>query len=282
MNTKNLNKGIYALLVAVATMIGITINGSCSADEDFWGFDEEYTSTENTRSEVKDMSEYLTLSSKNIKEWTQKDYLNFGIAADRMGVSFVNGKYVFKALRGKDINVSDSLIDVVKDLFGYTNTILNANMSNSNIPREKIRSPEMIYLLPNCVPMAVSKMEDSTRVPPYEAIEAACDARFIGWRENGGVPTEEVEGFVKIYTRVDTYDHLGFCTSDTTKLYHCVMQINRSPNNHAVNAIECVKIGNSKTVFYYDYSTSGLPTGKPGTISEGELYEIYRLKNPKI
>ena len=28
-------KGMYALLVAVATMIGITIYGSCSADEDY-------------------------------------------------------------------------------------------------------------------------------------------------------------------------------------------------------------------------------------------------------
>ena len=34
---KRLNKlkGMYALLVAVAAMIGITICGSCSADEDY-------------------------------------------------------------------------------------------------------------------------------------------------------------------------------------------------------------------------------------------------------
>lgn len=34
----NKTNGMYALLIAVATMIGITIYGSCSADEDYDGF----------------------------------------------------------------------------------------------------------------------------------------------------------------------------------------------------------------------------------------------------
>ena len=34
----NKTNGMYALLIAVAAMIGITIYGSCSADEDYDGY----------------------------------------------------------------------------------------------------------------------------------------------------------------------------------------------------------------------------------------------------
>ena len=38
MKRLNKQKGMYALLIAVAAMIGITIYGSCSADEDYDGY----------------------------------------------------------------------------------------------------------------------------------------------------------------------------------------------------------------------------------------------------
>lgn len=38
MKRLNRQKGMYALLIAVAACIGITINGSCSADEDYDGY----------------------------------------------------------------------------------------------------------------------------------------------------------------------------------------------------------------------------------------------------
>ena len=100
---------MYALLIAVAAMIGITIFGSCSADGDFWGFDNEYASSENTRSEVKDMSEYLTLSSYDFTKWTDEDYAIIGKAIERMNITLKNERYVPLMSSAKAINVSDSL-----------------------------------------------------------------------------------------------------------------------------------------------------------------------------
>ncbi|MBR6892794.1 MAG: hypothetical protein IKN15_06110 [Bacteroidaceae bacterium] len=60
-------KGMYALLVAVAVMIGITIYGSCSADEEFDGYspqDELYTLADRTtRSEMEgpEVSQFPTV-----------------------------------------------------------------------------------------------------------------------------------------------------------------------------------------------------------------------------
>lgn len=45
MKTKNLNKGMYALLVAVVAMIGITMYGSCSADGDYDYYSSQELST---------------------------------------------------------------------------------------------------------------------------------------------------------------------------------------------------------------------------------------------
>ena len=60
-------KGMYALLVAVAVMIGITIYGSCSADEEVDGYspqDELYTLADRTtRSEMEgpEVSQFPTV-----------------------------------------------------------------------------------------------------------------------------------------------------------------------------------------------------------------------------
>ena len=89
MNNNNRLKGMYALLVAVAAMIGITIYGSCSADEDFWGFDNEYASSENTRSEVKEASGYLKLSTYDFTKWTYEDHVIIQEALTRMRSSKV-------------------------------------------------------------------------------------------------------------------------------------------------------------------------------------------------
>ena len=81
----NKTKSIYALLIAVAAMIGVTIYGSCSADEDFWGFDEETISNKNTRADMD--YDFLDIECSDINCLTIKDFAIIGEARNRLTVS---------------------------------------------------------------------------------------------------------------------------------------------------------------------------------------------------
>jgi hypothetical protein len=147
MNNNNRFKGMYALLVAVAAMIGVTIYGSCSADEDFWGFDDEYTSTENTRSEVKDMSGYLKLSTYDPFKWTYEDNVIVQKALNRMTLKHEGTKVIVKDKNGSDLNMSEELYNLIKDGFGDGYEVMQENHSGQsnkkkNISRRKTRDPE--------------------------------------------------------------------------------------------------------------------------------------------
>ena len=140
---KKLNKfkGMYALLVAVAACIGITIYGSCSADEDFWGFDEEYISTENTRAEKMDMSEYLTLSTYDFKKWEKEDWDTFIKASIRLTVSVQkDGHYLICEKSGKEVNISEELYNTSKQGYNNSNKLIAQN--SKRIPRRKSSSNE--------------------------------------------------------------------------------------------------------------------------------------------
>ena len=146
---KKLNKfkGMYALLVAVAAVIGITIYGSCSADEDFWGFDDEYTSTENTRSEAKDVSEYLTLSTYEPNKWTDKDRVILGKAFLRLTIQNDDGLSYVQETKVGGLNMSEELFNFIKNGFEYGNKLLRENNygqtnKKKQISRRKTRDPE--------------------------------------------------------------------------------------------------------------------------------------------
>ena len=153
---KRLNKlkGMYALLIAVVALIGITIYGSCSADEDFWGFDEEYASTENTRAEVKDMSEYLKLPTGNPLKWTYDDHVIVQKALTRMTLIHEGGKTTIKEKKGNKLNMSEELFNFIKAACGdgyevmQGNSLGSSNKKNS-IPRRKTRDSEY-YNFHNC------------------------------------------------------------------------------------------------------------------------------------
>ena len=145
---KRLNKqnGMYALLVAVAAMIGITIYGSCSADEDIWGFDNEYPSLENTRSEVKDMSEYLTLSTYDPTKWTYEENVIIQKALNRMTLTSKDGLGFIQETKGGELNMSEELFNLIKKGFEDGNALMKESYQGTNNKkknaRRKTRDPE--------------------------------------------------------------------------------------------------------------------------------------------
>ena len=150
---KRLNefKGMYALLIAVAAVIGITIYGSCSADGDFWGFDEGYASTENTRAEKMDMSGFLKLPAGNPLKWTYEDYMIIQKAFTRMASSKTliheGAKIIVnKNTKACDLNISEELFNFIKDICGDGYDVSENDLGQSNkkksFARKKTRDPE--------------------------------------------------------------------------------------------------------------------------------------------
>ena len=265
----NKTNGMYALLIAVAAMIGITIYGSCSADEDFWGFDEEFASTKNTRAEKMDMSDYLTLSTYNEDDWTDEDYTIMVMAEERMGVSFMNNQYVFSATCGREINVSDSLYYLIRSEYELTNTIINSNPYQKKV-RAKRGDPESSPS-PNCVAVALCHMGQDPASSVQEA-ESICTLYDNKWREHGGVYTNRVLLIIEEFTSVTERDSITDSDS-ITEFDECVMLIPTSlPNiDHAVNARKYIKKNNgTRKIRYYDYWNH-----KSGSIGSSEITYIY-------
>ena len=254
MNNNNRFKGMYALLVAVAAMIGITIYGSCSADEDFWGFDEEYASTENTRAEKMDMSEYLTLSMYEPAKWDIDDHKKVKKAINRIDVQFVNNQYTFGALRGKDINVSDSLYNYIISMFEHTNMIFSLD-KKQQIVRNKRNDPE-ISPLPNCVPAAIHNM--GYKAPSYNRAVKACNKYYPHWVDSGGVPLGYVEPIIEEFTPVTVRTNMYFCPLDTVTLLRNLVLCFGS---HAANAYKYDAVGTPRIIYYHDFSATSTGNG---------------------
>lgn len=273
---KRLNKlkGMYALLIAVAACIGITIYGSCSADEDFWGFDEEFKSTENTRAENMDMSEYLTLSTYDFNKWTEEDYRIMEIAEDRMGVYYSESKnrYNIATRNGKSINISESLYNTIQSQYELTNSILNTK-TNHKIIRHK-RSNEENAPSYNCFPIALSHM--GRNAPSYATAVSECNAIWPNWPTEG-VPDSLVGSIIRLHAQVYSYTDMN-AYSEMTNLENCVLLIptNEIMYGHAVNASYYnPKAGwlHMKRIYYIDYSQD--PNGKSGKIHPRTIRAIF-------
>ena len=108
MNTKNLNKGMYALLMAVATMIGITINGSCSADEEYSNTSDYELKTNASPSMLLTEPSQPTLSkSTNNKIFSHDFNLGYGIVR--------NAEITYVVLA--DENLTSFRVDTISWLF---------------------------------------------------------------------------------------------------------------------------------------------------------------------
>lgn len=267
---------LTAITALMATMT-IALILSCDSD-DLFGLDEQQQTaqTSMTRAGI-DMSEYLTLKTYDVDKWTGKEYMIFGRATERIGITFKNNQYVFQASCGKDVNISDSLYTKIRSMFNVTNRIFSNNLLQcKRINRRKSSSSEIVGVLPNCVPMALSHMH-SKRKPTDEEAKVLCSVVYPDWENKGGVPYIIVEDLVKLYTDITTYKNLDFCTGDTTLLYNSVMQFNVSGNKyHAVNADRCVQSGNRKLIIFNDFSDSHMN----GPLFEDELYELYLINAP--
>lgn len=269
-------KGMYALLVAVAAMIGVTIYGSCSADEDFWGFDNEYASSENTRSEVKDMSEYLTLSTYDSKEWTSKDYDILTKAIGRIGVSFSETKhcYEFNASSGKQINISDSLYNCIIGMFEYTNGIINNKTYEGKARKKMMRGEVLPIMSPNSVPIAIHNMGQSA--PSYAMAVDTCNYYCPNWQSQGGVNSNLVGPIIRKFVPVCSYlpSQLLMYTNQTYMDY-CVALIRINGNrDYAVNVTFCnpdVNNPNRRVIYYNDYCSGQYAN----SIYSTELTSIY-------
>ena len=131
---------MYALLIAIAAMIGITIYGSCSADGDFWGFDEEYASTKNTRAEKTDMSEYLTLSTSDPFKYTEEDWNIIGKAIMRVTIKYEDGLSHVQETKGTELNMSKELFSFIKQGFEDGNKLIQEKKHGlSKIKKQIVR-----------------------------------------------------------------------------------------------------------------------------------------------
>lgn len=199
------------------------------------------------------------------------------MATKRMGVSFSESKqlYVFVASNGSEINVSDSLYNVVKCMFEHTNTQMNKTRK-SKFVRHKIKAGDVNAGLPDCVPAAIAHM--SVGAPSYEDAIKKCDELFPTWRTAGGVPVESVYSFINKYTPVNKYTNLSFCdlSNDSTSLNNMVMVFYATSTIHAANAHKCSKVPGCTVIHYHDYSAT---SAGDGLITSDRLIYIYPYAN---
>ena len=260
------------LLITVATMIGITIYASCSADEDFWGFDEGYTSTENTRAEMKDMSEYLSLSTYDYKKWTDEDYTVIGKAIERMNFTFHKDRYVSQVSCAKNVNISDSLYKTIQNMYEHTNMLIRTG-SNGKIVRNKRTVGETSGFVCDCVPQAVAHMG----APHYTTLDqvlAKCTELFPNWQSQGGILEPYVIQLIYEFHPVKPYKNMSFCKKNkATDLDSLVLLFHWSETTgHAVNAYKYDPTTSNKLIYYVDHSSTSLG---PGTIHAANMFKIF-------
>lgn len=161
--------------------------------------------------------------------------------------------------------MSDSLYDIVVSMFEHTNSIMNANQKK--ISRKKVKAGDISSALPDCVPAAISHMGKDA--PSYQAAIAKCTELFPKWKTSGGVPENQIESFIEVYTPVTARTDMSFCKGNTS-LENLVMVFLSGNYGHAVNAYQYTS--STGTISYSDYSATS--TGN-GSIKVGQLRTIY-------
>ena len=238
-----------------------------------------------TRSASIDYSEYLDVSTGDVSQWTEEDFLAADQTIHRLEVSFSNeaNKYVYQAPNAESINVSYTLYNCVVGMFEYTNSLF-AKYNKQSITRMKTRSGESSSSsssqLPDCVPAAVSHMGQSA--PAYSDAIAKCDQMFPGWRTSGGLTENQAKQLIEEYTSVTKHTNFGFCgfthPLDEKSVNDLVTLFNfTAGDHHAANTfrIKNRESASSIVIYYYDYSTSGSPNGKLGIASGKEMNCIF-------
>ena len=267
---KTVTNYLLMCIVAIAMFVGY----GCS--QEFANDDMKYISSrEDVARELNAVvtSDFLTVSSGDIKQWTDDDYEAVNIAVERMGVRFskTENKYIVDATNGADINISEELYGCVITMIDNTNRRFN-KATELKVPLVKNRTEidSDTELLPDCVPAAISHM--GRNAPSYETAIAQCDMVYPEWRENGGIPFNLIESLIEAYTPVTACTNISFCPFGTTNVPNLVMVF----GGHAVNAYKIFNSGGQASILYYnDYSqTAGFPNS---LILLSELTCIYNF-----
>ena len=243
---------------------------SCSNDA-FFGFNEECGEYQMHVSYItpNKYNEHLSLHSYNYDEWTLSDLYTISQAEDRMCIEFFEGRYFVRVESAELINVSDSLYNMIKDEYEYTNFLINGG-KRMKVSRVRSSNPEDSSSYPNCVPIALTHIKSNA--PSYSEAEAACDRADPNWRTHEGVYSMYVEGIINQFTNVYKVTPSTICFSEYKDLDQCVLLISKSDHNdHAVNAI------------YYDYGLFNNPrieykdfkAQKRGRIRISEMTALY-------
>lgn len=258
---------VYVLLIA-----GISIFIACTGNDDI-----EILNDMETR-QTRCVPSILNLSSYEPTKWTANDYEMMAEAAIRMGVSFSKSKnkYIYEASSGADVNIADSLYNLVKNQFELTNSIINS-AGNTKVVRRKTSEMEGNNSeIPNCVPMAISNMGQNA--PSYAEVVAACDSIDPGWRTKGGVDSDKVQTILNLYTPTTYRTNMNGVNSGTN-LNKCVLLIDQGDSkDHAVNATQYeIRIGSDHHYhgfIYYKDHTSNSNLGD-GAILVSQMTAIF-------
>ena len=264
---KIMNANLFEKMVYVCLVMLLVTN--CNYDE-VLGLDQDIvfpSAIDENYMQNRDAGDYLTISSDCADQWTEKDYIAFSHAVERIGVQFSAKKqmYVFAAPDTRGLNMSDTLYRAVIEMFGNSSKILNSNTKGKRIRRTKTRSEGFGFAIPDCVPAAISHM--GRNAPSYSTVTARCYELYPNWIHYG-MPGELVGPLINEYADAATYYNMAFCTSMMSSLNNFVMLIGGS---HCVNAYECTKI-ESTLIYYHDYSST---SEGDGVIFESELDKIF-------
>ena len=249
---------------------------SCSSDE-FFGFEEQYDFKDDKIdcSIQKKYDIFISLESYDFKKWTLEDLKKISQAEDRMEIIFNNGTYAIGAKSAYAVNISDSLFNMIKGDYEYTNSILNKNRYK-NIKRNIKSDPEDGSLYPNCVPIALTHLKYNA--PTYQQAEAECDAVDSAWRNHNGVYSMYVEGLINNHISVYKLTSSTINFTEYKDLDQCVLLINEGGHqDHAVNASyydPSYGITNNPRIFYYDFKR-----GHSGRIHISEMTALYPYSN---
>ena len=261
--------GIFATLFVTTTII---LLASCSQDDDYYDSDMYKSHKLDINIGTRGFSnKYLEISTYDSEKWTKEDYKIMALAEERMGVTFIKNRYIIKASCGEDVNISDSLFNLVKSRFEYSNSIINAN-SSKRLVRMKKGDPESSSIVPDCVPAAVAHMGQGA--PSYDAVVAKCDLYDPNWRNNGGVASSHVGPIIRCFTNATT---LAALPSDTNFIPNkCVMLIPKTgKRDHAVNVTNVTFHSGGATISYEDHSSS---SNGSGSIQSNQMTSIYPFK----
>lgn len=244
---------------------------SCSND-DFFGLDDKYDDYDNRiDSFIQDGYDvFISLDSYDFKDWTIADYMKISEAEDRMEIIFNSGLYTIGAKSAKKINIADSLFDMIKGDYEYTNSLLNKN--KQRIMRSIKSNPEDGCLYPNCVPIALTHLKYNA--PTYQQAEAECDAVDSTWRSHNGVYSMYVEGLINQHISVYKLTPSTINFTEYTDLDQCVLLINEGGHqDHAVNASyydPSCGLFNTPRIRYYDFKRE-----HSGRIRISEMTALY-------